>query len=173
MRHPRTVLIGVLLMSLLAASQLPKLQVAISPQSLIIEGDPDQAFYQDTLATFGSDRITIVYVEDPQLFLRDKLESIREVIDSIERLPFVEKTRSLFNVPEIRVLDEFISTDPFLKSLPDDSAEAAGPAKCMPSFQRLSPISFFRDANPFWSLVPPSWQPVFIQRHPCTSITAF
>lgn len=120
MRHPRLVLIGVLLASVLAAIQLPNLQVAISPQSLIIEGDPDQEFYEDTLATFGSDRITIVYIEDQQLFQTEKLEVIRQVVANIERLPFVDKTRSLFNVPEIRVDDELVKTDPFLKHLPTD-----------------------------------------------------
>ena len=66
MRNPQTVLIGVLIVSILAAAQLSQLQVAISPQSLIIEGDPDQEFYEQTQATFGSDRITIVYIEDPR-----------------------------------------------------------------------------------------------------------
>ena len=125
MRNPRTVLVGVLIASILAVSQLHTLQVAISPQSLIIEGDADQAFYQDTLATFGSDRITIVYIEDPDLFAREKLLAIRQVIDSIEQLPFVEKTRSLFNIPEIRVVEEFVKTDPFLKHLPDDEDAAS------------------------------------------------
>lgn len=124
MRNPQTVLIGVLIVSILAAAQLPQLQVAISPQSLIIEGDPDQEFYEQTQATFGSDLITIVYIEDPQLFAREKLEAIRQVIDTIEALPFVEKTRSLFNVPEIRVDDELVNTEPFLKHLPEDQKEA-------------------------------------------------
>jgi hypothetical protein len=124
MRNPRLVLIGVIFVSLAAASQLPKLQIAISPQSLIIEGDPDQVFYEDTLATFGSDRITIVYIEDPQLFASAKLAAIRQVVEAIENLPFVEKTRSLFSVPEIRVNDEFVRTDPFLQHLPVDDDDA-------------------------------------------------
>ncbi|MDH5622341.1 MAG: MMPL family transporter, partial [Gammaproteobacteria bacterium] len=124
MRSPRTVLIGVLIVSVIAASQLPRLQVAISPQSLIIEGDPDQEFYEHTLATFGSDRITIVYIEDPALFEREKLETIRQVVETIEHLPFVSKTRSLFNVPEIRVEGDLVTTDPFLQQLPATPEEA-------------------------------------------------
>ena len=124
MRSPRSVLIGVLLVSMLAASQLPGLQIAISPQSLIIEGSPDQAFYEDTLALFGSDRITIVYIEDPQLFEREKLAAVREVVEKIDRLPFVAKTRSLFSVPEIRVEGDLVTTDPFLHRLPADAESA-------------------------------------------------
>lgn len=125
MRHPRTVMVGILLVSALAAAQLPKLQVAISPQSLIIEGDSDQAFYEHTLATFGSDRITIVYVQDPELFQTEKLEVLRQVVGNIENLPFVAKTRSLFNVPEIRVKDDLVTTDPFLETLPANTDQAA------------------------------------------------
>lgn len=124
MRNPRTVLIGILLVSVMAASQLPKLQIAISPQSLIIEGDPDQRFYEETLATFGSDRVTIVFIEDPDPFQADKLETLRQVVGNIERLPFVAKTRSLFNVPEIRVRDDLVTTDPFLNQIPEDPAAA-------------------------------------------------
>lgn len=124
MRNHWIVLIGVLTISVGAASQLPKLQVAISPQSLIIKGDPDQKFYEDTIATFGSHRITIVYIEDPQLFEREKLEVIRQAVEAIEDLPFVDKTSSLFNVPEIRVDGEFVRTVPFLQHLPDNQDEA-------------------------------------------------
>ena len=124
MRNPRTVLVGALIVSVIAASQLPKLRIAISPQSLTIEGGPDQEFYEDTLATFGSDRITMVYIADPDLFKAEKLEVLGQVVKSIERLPFVEKTRSLFNVAEIRVKDESVTTDPFLRRLPADMVEA-------------------------------------------------
>lgn len=122
-RNPGTVLIGVFLVSVIAAIQLPNLQVAISPQSLIIEGDPDQRFYKKALDTFGSDRITIVYVKDQDLFDPEKLEVLRKVVESIEHLAFVEKTRSLFNVPEIRVRDELVTTKPFLAHLPTDTAQ--------------------------------------------------
>ena len=61
------------------AVQLPHLKVAISPQSLIIEGDPEQAFYEDTQRTFGSDRITIIYLSDPALFTPEKLEAIAKM----------------------------------------------------------------------------------------------
>ena len=125
MRHPRRVLVGILVVSLAAATQLPSLQIAISPQSLIIEGDPDQQFYDDTLATFGSDRITIVFLSDPQLFDPAKLAAIREVAANLKALPFVTKTRSLFNVPDVRVTGDLVTTDPYLAQLPEDPASAA------------------------------------------------
>ena len=124
MRHAGPVLALVTAISLLAAVQLPHLKVAISPQSLIIEGDPEQAFYEDTQRTFGSDRITIIYLSDPALFTPEKLEAIRNTVDAIELLPFVARTRSLFNIPDLQVKDEMVSTRPFLATSPQNATEA-------------------------------------------------
>ncbi|MCP5422572.1 MAG: MMPL family transporter [Chromatiaceae bacterium] len=124
LRHRVPVLLLTAVVSLLAAAWLPRLQIAISPQSLIIEGDPQQAFYAKALRTFGTDRITIVYLSDPNLFQPEKLDAIRSVIDAIELLPFVAKTRSLFNIPDLRVRDDEVLTDPFLSELPADPITA-------------------------------------------------
>ncbi|MDJ0740362.1 MAG: efflux RND transporter permease subunit [Gammaproteobacteria bacterium] len=121
MRRPVWVLLATCVVSALALTQLPKLEIAISPQSLIIEGDPKQSFLDDVRDTFGSDRITIVYLSDRNLFAPQKLRAIATVVESIERLPFVAKTRSLFSVPDLRVRDEFVVTDPFLATVPDDA----------------------------------------------------
>jgi hypothetical protein len=120
MRHPVLVLVLTGIVSLLAATQLPRLQIAISPQSLIIEGDPKQAFYDDMRETFGSDRITIVYLADPNLFEPANLSAISAAVETIDQLPFVEKTRSLFSVPDLRVRDELVVADPFLARIPDN-----------------------------------------------------
>ena len=112
MRHVGVVLTFVAAVTLVAAVQLPHLRVAISPQSLNIAEGEEQRFYDDTLKTFGSDRITILYVSDPQLFNRKRLSAVREAIQSIDRLPFVARTLSLFNMPEIRVDGDRVSTAP-------------------------------------------------------------
>ena len=96
MRHPALVLLLTCVVSLLAVMQLPKLQIALSPQSLIIQGDPKQAIYDDMRDTFGSDRITVVYLADPDLLTPSKLREVSRVVETIEQLPFVAKTRSLF-----------------------------------------------------------------------------
>ena len=116
LRHPRLVVMGIVIISMAAASQLSKLTFAISPQSLIIEGDPDQAFYEHALEIFGSDRISIVYISDPALFTPHKLEAIHQVANNLDALPFVRKTSSLFNVPDVHVEDDLVSTKPFLHS---------------------------------------------------------
>jgi hypothetical protein len=124
LRHRSLVLLLVAIISVLAVVQLPQLTVSISPQSLIIEGDTSQRFYEDTLQTFGSDRITIIYLSDPNLFEPEKLDAIHDVVDAIELLPFVARTRSIFNIPDLQVDQEVVSTQPFLSNLPQDKEEA-------------------------------------------------
>jgi predicted RND superfamily exporter protein len=124
MQYPWVILAGVLAITIFAAFQLPRLEVAISPQSLIAKDDPSQRLYKDTVATFGSDRITLIYVSDPDLFRSDKLASIESVIGAVEALPFVEKTRSLFSVPEIRLQGDLVTTKPYLFLLPVTDKEA-------------------------------------------------
>lgn len=58
----------------------------------------------------SSDRITIVYVADLELFHAEELEVQQQIEASIETLPFFEKIRSVFNVAEIRVTDELLTT---------------------------------------------------------------
>lgn len=124
MRYPRLILAWVVVLTVLAATELPNLKIALSPQSLIVEGTPDQRFYEDTVTTFGADRITIVYISDPRLFSIEKLTAIKPVVEAIEALPFVEKTRSLFSVPEIQVDNDLVTTKPFLHELPASEQEA-------------------------------------------------
>jgi len=122
-RHPRTVMLLVSVLTLLAAVQLPHLQIAISPQSLIIEGDPDQAFYQDALEEFGSDQVTIVFIQDKQLFEDERLTSIRRAAQALDELPFVVRSQSLFNVPQLQVHGDLITTDSYLSYPPGTPRE--------------------------------------------------
>lgn len=124
LRHPGAVLLPVLLITILAATRLQQLQVAISPQSLIIEGGSDQRFYRNAQQEFGSDGITIVYVQDRELFEPGRMQAIRALSNRLEALPFVTRTQSLFNVPRLQVHDEAVSTESYLHRLPQDPAEA-------------------------------------------------
>ena len=46
------------------------------------------------------------------------------IIGQLEAMPFVDRVESLFSVPQLRSVDGYLKTDPYLKTLPE-SAEAA------------------------------------------------
>lgn len=117
-RHPWPVLLLAFLVTLLSASQLPKLTFNISAQSMMIEKGEEAEFYRNTLQTFGSEDIAILFLSDPQLFHVDKLQQLKRTIAQIEQLPFVKKTDSLFSVKHIQTIDDTIQLNPYLDNLP-------------------------------------------------------
>jgi len=123
-KHPWIVLFLLVAISIAAVSQLPKVKVDVSPQSLAIQGDPAREFYERSVATFGTDDITVILIRDDSLFELSKLEVIGQAVASLEALPFVSRTESLFSVPNLKTVDELVKTDPYLHELPRNELQA-------------------------------------------------
>ncbi|TNG02023.1 MAG: cyclic nucleotide-binding domain-containing protein [Gammaproteobacteria bacterium] len=122
-RYSWPILICILLLTVAATSQLNQLQIHISPQALTVDGDPAQEFYQQSVATFGADKITIVFLQDASLLVSDNLKAIKTVVEEINSLPFVSHTQSLFSVPNVTVTDEVVRAEPFLQRFPNNLEE--------------------------------------------------
>lgn len=111
-----------------AVSQLDQLKFNISAQSMMIEDGIDVEFYRETLDTFGSENITILFLSDADLFDSAKLAGIKQAIDGIESLPFVNRTESLYSINHIETVDDNIQMSPYLEKIPS-TPEAAGAIK--------------------------------------------
>ena len=105
--------------SMLAASQIGKLQVRISPNEMLVIGDPQRAYYEEVKATFGEVRVVLLILEDPQPLAMDKLVVLDQVVKALAALPFVARTESLFNVPHVKSVDGYLDKEPYLAELPD------------------------------------------------------
>jgi predicted RND superfamily exporter protein len=123
-RHPVSVASLLVSLTILFASQLPGLKVYISPQALSIADSPAQQQHQESIETFGSDSVIILYVRDDDLFAPQRIEALRSAVKRIQALNCVSHTRSLFDVPHLREVDEFIHNQPFLEKTPATPAEA-------------------------------------------------
>ncbi|RLW62650.1 MAG: hypothetical protein B6D73_19060 [gamma proteobacterium symbiont of Stewartia floridana] len=116
--HPWAVLLLIAAVSAVAVSQLPSLQIHVSPQSLNLENSPMKQFYEKTVETFGKDNITQIYIQDKNLFEYQRLQAIRAMVNRLQSMPFVEKTDSLFSLPHLRVVDDTVNTDAYLAQIP-------------------------------------------------------
>ncbi|MEJ2576738.1 MAG: MMPL family transporter, partial [Gammaproteobacteria bacterium] len=58
-------------------------------------------------------------LEDPNPLERSKLEALRAVIDRLGAMPCVQRVESLFSVPHVRSVDDFLQKDPYLAELPE------------------------------------------------------
>ncbi|MGB5252547.1 MAG: hypothetical protein WBN68_07480, partial [Sedimenticolaceae bacterium] len=96
-RQPWVWLSLLLLTSLLAATQLGKLQVRVSADEMLVVDDPQRAYYEQVRETFGEDQIVLLVLEDPQPLDADKLSVLRDVVQALETLPFVDRVESLFS----------------------------------------------------------------------------
>lgn len=123
-RHPWLGLSLLLLASLLAATQIDALRVKVSADEMLVIDDPERAYYDEIKATFGEERVVLLVIEDPAPLSPERLPQLREVVDALPRLPFVDRTESLFNVPNVRSVDGYLDKAPYLEQLPA-STEAA------------------------------------------------
>ncbi len=121
-RHPLLSFPFLLLLTVLAASQLPRLQVRIAETGILETNAAAQQLQQSTEAKFGQDDVGILYLADPALFTSDKLKAIRAVIGHIQALPFVEQTDSLFSAPHAQDRRDAPASGPYLDTHPDDPA---------------------------------------------------
>lgn len=122
--HIWTVIALLAVVSVLALIKVPSVRVDASAEGMMIQNDPDQDFYKDTLKKFGTDNITIIYVEDKNLFSPEKLKSLDDLAFSMEQLPGVDKVESLFTVTDFKGEDGFLNTAPLVDSLPETQEEA-------------------------------------------------
>ena len=123
--HPYTVLLGLLLLSLLAATQISRLQVQVSAEELFVKDDPQRRFYDEVRQVFGDEKTVLLVLEDPDVLEAGKLVALREVIDQLEKLPFVTRVVSLFTVPYVRSVEGYLDKEPYLAKLPESDEESA------------------------------------------------
>lgn len=122
--HPWPVIIAVLIITVLAGLKIPALRVDASAEGMMIQGDPEQDYYHETLDKFGTDNITVIYVEDDNLFSPDQMTALDELAFAMEELPSVDKVESLFTVTNFKGEDGALSTAPLVDWLPETQEEA-------------------------------------------------
>ncbi|MEN8128875.1 MAG: MMPL family transporter [Pseudomonadota bacterium] len=117
-RHPWLILIVTAAITLAALKQIPHLQVEITAEGMMVNDPQVMAEYHQTLDTFGSENITVIYLEDPDLFEPENLTAIQQGLRAVEAIPQVSRTASLFSVRYLRTVDGYVYTDPYLARIP-------------------------------------------------------
>lgn len=122
--HPIVVSLILLALSALAATQLQSLRINASLKGMMIANDPDLPFYHNTIEKFGTDNITIVYVEDEHLFTPEKLTALDNLAFALEEVPGVLQADSLFSANSILNEEGTLSSSPLVDWIPETQGEA-------------------------------------------------
>lgn len=80
--------------------------------------------YERTVATFGTDQVTVICLRDPDLFDPDRLALIEELAYQLEGLPGVVRVESLFSAADFRSDEGTLRSGPLMRQPPADRAEA-------------------------------------------------
>ena len=123
-RHPWWVLGTIVLISLVAATQVRHVQVQISAEELLVIDDPERDYFEQIRERFGDDRVVLLVLKDERPLDHDKLVVLGDVLDQIGLLSFVERVDSLFTVPHLRSVDGYLKTEPYLAELPQTPEES-------------------------------------------------
>ena len=117
--HPIRFLIALVLISLLAISQIHKLVFNVSAESMMVKNDPAITLYHEAINTYGSDNLIMLYIEDPKLYTPEKLQILKSFLEKVQTIPQVKSTDSLFTLANIKTIDGEVHADPYLAEIPD------------------------------------------------------
>ncbi|MCP4149532.1 MAG: hypothetical protein GY757_17430, partial [bacterium] len=118
-RHSKLVVILLSGMTLFFGYFVSVITVDVSIQTLWIKGGPAKKIYDETVKTFGSDKITVVYVRDSRLFTPEMLKRLNDFQTALENIPNVNRVDSLFSVVNMNGEKGFILLEPFIENLPE------------------------------------------------------
>ncbi|MCU7856244.1 MAG: hypothetical protein KZQ79_11225, partial [Candidatus Thiodiazotropha sp. (ex Lucinoma borealis)] len=123
-RYPWLVIILLGLITVTALIRLPDLQVEITAEGMMVRNPDALALYENTMQTFGSEKVTVVYLEDENLFDPDNLAAIHQALVHIQSIPQIHRAVSLFSIRYLRTVDGYIYSDPYLKTIPKSRQSA-------------------------------------------------
>jgi predicted RND superfamily exporter protein len=99
-RYPLLVLISVLVAVLLLASQIPRLTLDASAESLVLEGDQSLELFREVNKRYGSESFLLVtYAPDAELYSDAVLGHLAQLRDELMTLPGVASVTSILDVP--------------------------------------------------------------------------
>ena len=126
LKHPVLAVMLALLITLLCATQLPKLKIDTSANSLIIQDSPAALFYNDTKKIFGDDNTLSIVYKAADIFRPHILQSIEDVSFKAAEIDGVTRVVSLTTVNNLRADAEgYLNTDTLLPYVPETEAEIA------------------------------------------------
>ena len=98
--RPWWVIIPILVLLVLAASQVRHFHLDASAESLMLEGDPDMHYYREIRARYGSDDFLIVtWTPAAELFSDQALAQLADLRDELAALDAVANVMSILDVP--------------------------------------------------------------------------
>ncbi len=109
MRHPVAIALLWLVPAVYLGYRVREFKMEASTDSLLLESDPDLAFYDESRIVFGSDEYVIVSFSRDNVFTPETIALISQLTDEFSAIPGVEKVFSITNVRLLRNLSDEVN----------------------------------------------------------------
>lgn len=113
----------VAILTVLAWTLIGRIRLEVSADELLPRQSALREEYDEARATFGSDKIAAVYVEDGELFTYSTLQRLETLYNALSSLDGVQRVESLFNINHIKYQAGWLETGPLLDIIPEDPEE--------------------------------------------------
>jgi len=124
-RYRLAILLMTVVVAGLAATQLPKLSIATSIESMFTRHDQILTDYQRFRSQFGRDEEIVLLISSSDIFSLEFLTTLKQFHGDLENsLPLLKEVRSLANAPYIEPVDSGVRVGGFLDNLPRTEKEA-------------------------------------------------
>ena len=124
-RYRWAILLMTVVVAGLAFSQLPKLSIATSVETIFTRNDRILTDYQEFRNQFGRDEDIVLLISSADVFSLEFLTTLKQFHEDLENtLPLLKEVRSLVNAPYIEPLDSGVRVGGFLENLPRTEEEA-------------------------------------------------
>ncbi|MGI9227216.1 MAG: efflux RND transporter permease subunit [Gammaproteobacteria bacterium] len=106
-RKPIVVLVTMLALVVACSIYIPNLNIDASPDSLMLESDPDLMYYREVHREYGTDEYIIVgFKPNKKMLEQDSIEYIEELSNQFKNINGISGVTSLSNVPLLLQLKE-------------------------------------------------------------------
>ncbi len=112
------------IMSIFPAIQISKITFDPSLDRLLVKDGKEMLQYQESIKTFGPDRVAIIYFEDPDIFKPKKLKILRDLAWKLQTYPKAQKVQSLFTTSFIHSKDDTVYTEPAFQDFEENDINA-------------------------------------------------
>ena len=124
-RYRWAILLMTVVVAGLASTQLPKLSIATSVESMFSRHDKALSDYQQFCSQFGRDEEIVLLISSSDIFSLKFLTTLKQLHGDLENsLPLLKEVRSLVNSSYIEPVEESMHVEGFLDNLPRTEAEA-------------------------------------------------
>jgi len=113
-KYKKLYLVSLLVTTLFFIFFIKDIRFSSATSKFFVKNDKDYSFYLKSVKQFGSDNSLVVSIKGDDLFTYNKIKIIRDLIQDIEKVKYVEYVDSLFNKQNIIFRNGELHTDVFI-----------------------------------------------------------